>query len=79
MSEQDIERSLYPSEESIEIKDRRCQSALQDVQKGHQLTHPPQARQDAPLPKRGRSEAHAATNKEQHVCARRRVGEPAVS
>jgi hypothetical protein len=37
---------------------------VQDVQKGHQ---------------RGRSEAHAATNKEQHVCARRRVGEPAVS
>jgi hypothetical protein len=28
---------------------------------------------------RGRSEAHAATNKEQHVCARRRDGEPAVS
>jgi hypothetical protein len=27
----------------------------------------------------GRSEAHAVTNKEQHVCARRRVGEPAVS
>ena len=44
MSEQDIERSLYPSEESIEIKDRRCQSALQDVQKGHPAR--PQARQN---------------------------------
>ena len=28
---------------------------------------------------RGRSEAHGAMNKERHVCARRRVGEPAVS
>ncbi len=27
----------------------------------------------------GRSEAHGATNKEHHVCARRRVGEAAVS
>jgi hypothetical protein len=27
----------------------------------------------------GRSEAHGAMNKERHACARRRVGEPAVS
>jgi hypothetical protein len=28
---------------------------------------------------RGRSEAHGATNKERHACARRRDGEPALS
>ncbi|WHZ26392.1 MAG: hypothetical protein OJF51_001187 [Nitrospira sp.] len=51
------------------------------------LTRPAPARQDAPLRKQGRSEvrdaknneAHGAMKKERHVCARRRVGEPAVS
>jgi hypothetical protein len=32
-----------------------------------------------PVVQQGRSEAHGATNKEHHVCARRRVGEAAVS
>lgn len=36
------------------------------------LTHPAPARQDAPFLGRGRSKAHAATNKEQPVCALRR-------
>ncbi len=52
------------------------------------LTRPTLARQDAPCPKLGRSErrpeayplgAHGATNKEHHVCARRRVCEAAGS
>jgi len=43
------------------------------------FTRPPQARQDAPLPGQGPSEAHGVTDKRRHVCARRRDGEPAVS
>ena len=43
------------------------------------LTHPTPARQDAPFRGQDRSEAHGATNKEHHVCARRRVGEAAGS
>jgi hypothetical protein len=44
------------------------------------LSHPPNPGPPRrACPGRGLSEAHAATNKEQHVCARRRVGEPAVS
>ena len=51
------------------------------------LTRPTPARQDAPFHRQGRSkvrdaknnEAHGAMNKEHYVCARRRVGESAVS
>ncbi len=60
---------------------------LQAGQKGC-CSHPPTpARQDAHGTEQGRSkvrdaknnEAHGAMKKERHVCARRRVGEPAVS
>ena len=43
------------------------------------LTRPTPSRQDEPFRGQGRSEAHGATNKERHVCARRRVGESAVA
>ncbi len=43
-------------------------------------SHPPSPNaHSAFLPGRGRMEVHGAMNKERHVCARRRVGEPAVS
>ena len=60
----------------------------QDAQKGGFLTHPTPARRGALVPRarpqrmRGRgvpSGAHGATNKEHHVCARRRVSEAAGS
>jgi hypothetical protein len=56
---------------------------LQAGQKGH-CSHPPTPpRQDAHNTEQGRdaknNEAHGAMKKERHVCARRRVGEPAVS
>jgi hypothetical protein len=57
------------------------------LKKVSNLTRPTPARQDAPFHGQGRSEvrdaknneAHGAMNKERHVCARRRVGKPAVS
>ena len=58
------------------------------LKKSIHLTRPTLARQDAPTPKQGRrrvetggvpSGAHGATNKEHHVCTRRRVGQAAGS
>ena len=43
-------------------------------------SYPPSPRrQDAPCPRRGRSEVRDAKNNERHACGRRRGGEPAVS
>ena len=52
--------------------------AYEDVQKALISPARPSAETHS-IPWRGRSEAHAARNNEQHVCARRRDGEPAVS
>ena len=58
------------------------------LKKARRLTRPTPARQDAPFRGQGRrrvetggvaSGAHGATNKEHHVCARRRVSEAAGS
>ena len=58
------------------------------LNKSRHLTRPTLARRDAPSPKQGRRRvetggippgAHGATNKEHHVCVRRRVGEAAGS
>ncbi len=78
--QQAVGKPLYASENAMASKLRRSRRHRRMFKKVVQL-HPPDPRCAGthPFPSRGRSEAHAATNKEQHVCARRRVGEPAVS